>query len=123
MRPADLEAIARRVVDETVAALPADVAAAAEGVATVFEPRPARHWLDDGVMPDDLGLFSGPSMRDPDASCGDEAPLVTLFLRNIADYSGWDAAAFEEEVERTWLHEFGHYLGLEERDMAPRDLD
>jgi predicted Zn-dependent protease with MMP-like domain len=34
-----------------------------------------------------------------------------------------DAATFREEVRRTYLHELGHYLGLDEDDLADRDLD
>jgi predicted Zn-dependent protease with MMP-like domain len=114
---------AERIVREVRAALPEAVRAASDGVAVVLERRVPRHWLDEGIEPDTLGLFSGPSMRDPDAATGDEAPLVTLFLANILDECGGDEDAFDEEVERTFLHELGHYLGLEEGDMAPRDLD
>ena len=114
---------AERIVREVRAVLPEAVRAAAEGVAVVLERRVPRHWLDEGIEPDSLGLFSGPSMRDDDASQSDEAPLVTLFLENILDECCGDEDAFDEEVERTFLHELGHYLGLEEGDMAPRDLD
>jgi predicted Zn-dependent protease with MMP-like domain len=30
---------------------------------------------------------------------------------------------FQEEVRRTYLHELGHYLGLDEEALAERDLD
>jgi len=30
---------------------------------------------------------------------------------------------FREEVERTYLHELGHYLGWDEDDVAARGLD
>lgn len=114
---------AEAIVSEVRAALPEPVRAAAAGVAVRLDRRVPRHWLDDGVEPDSLGLFSGPSMRDAGAGAGDEAPLVSLFLENILDWCGGDEDAFDEEVERTFLHELGHFLGLEEDDMAPRDLD
>ena len=112
---------AERIVREVRAALPEPVRAASAGVAVRLEGRVPRHWLDDGVEPDSLGLFSGPSMRDADP--GDEAPLVTLFLDNLWDWCDGDEEAFDEEVERTFLHELGHFLGLEEGDMESRDLD
>ena len=114
---------AERIVREVREALPDPVREASAGVAVRLERRVARHWLDEGIEPDSLGLFSGPSMRDPDASASDEAPLVTLFLENILDWCGGDEEAFDEEVERTFLHELGHFLGLEEDDMPSRDLD
>ena len=114
---------AEAVVREVRAALPEAVRAASAAVAVRLEGRVSRHWLDDGVEPDSLGLFSGPSMRDADAALSDEAPLVTLFLDNLWDWCGGDEEAFDEEVERTFLHELGHFLGLEEDDMADRDLD
>ena len=114
---------AERIVREVRAALPEPVREAAAAVAVRLDRRVPRHWLDDGVEPDSLGLFSGPSMRDADAGQSDEAPLVSLFLENILDWCGGDEDAFDEEVERTFLHELGHFLGLEEGDMAPRGLD
>ena len=114
---------AERIVREVRAALPEPVRAAAAAVAVRLDRRIPRHWLDEGIEPDSLGLFSGPSMRDADAATSDEAPLVSLFLENILDWCGGDEDAFDEEVERTFLHELGHFLGLEEGDMAPRDLD
>ena len=114
---------AERIVRAVRAALPEPVREAAAAVAVRLDQRVPRHWLDDGVEPDSLGLFSGPSMRDADAGASDEAPLVSLFLENILDWCGGDEDAFDEEVERTFLHELGHFLGLEEGDMAPRDLD
>ena len=105
------------------AALGLAAALAAAAVAVRLDRRVPRHWLDDGVEPDSLGLFSGPSMRDADAGQSDEAPLVSLFLENILDWCGGDEDAFDEEVERTFLHELGHFLGLEEDDMPARDLD
>ena len=114
---------AERIVREVRAALPEPVRAAAAAVAVRLDRRIPRHWLDEGIEPDSLGLFSGPSMRDADAGLSDEAPLVSLFLENILDWCGGDEDAFDEEVERTFLHELGHFLGLEEGDMPERDLD
>ena len=106
-----------------VSEMPPDLRRRAATVPVRYEERVAKHWLDEGIEPDSLGLFSGPSLRDPDASQADEQPLVTLFLRNLWDWCEGDEAAFLDETARTFLHEFGHYLGLEEDEMAPRELD
>ena len=78
---------------------------------------------DEGVEPDLLGLFVGPAL---DEAAGLDDPLppeILLFLENLWDYAEEDPGIFREEVRRTYLHELGHYLGLEEDDMASRDLD
>ena len=103
--------------------LPPDLRRRADAVPVRYEERVAAHWIADGVEPDSLGLFSGPGLRDPDASFSDEPPLVTLFLRNLWDWCEGDRDVYLDEVARTYLHEFGHYLGLEEDGMEERDLD
>ena len=117
-----LAARAEAVVREVVASLPDDLRTLAEAVPVFYEADIARHWLRDGVEPDSLGLFSGPSRADPDDFACAEAPAITLFLRNLRDYCAEEDLSFEEEVRVTYLHEFGHYLGLEEGDMESRGL-
>jgi predicted Zn-dependent protease with MMP-like domain len=113
---------AETVVREVIASLPDDLRALADGVPVFFETDITPHWLRDGVEPDSLGLFSGPSRTDSDVFECPEAPAITLFLRNLRDYCAEEGLSFEEEVRVTYLHEFGHYLGLEEGDMAARRL-
>jgi len=44
-------------------------------------------------------------------------------LENILEEAEDAGTTFEEEVRRTYLHELGHYLGLDEAALAARDLD
>jgi predicted Zn-dependent protease with MMP-like domain len=118
-----LLSLASGEVGRVLSDLPPDLRRRAAAVPVRYEERVAAHWIADGVEPDSLGLFSGPGLRDPDAALSDEPPLVTLFLRNLWDWCGGDRGAYLEEVARTYLHEFGHYLGLEEDGMEERDLD
>ena len=118
-----LLSLASGEVGRTVSAMPPGLRARAAAVPVRYEERVAAHWVADGGGPDRLGLFSGPGLRDADASLSDEPPLVTLFLRNLWDWCGGDEDAYLDEVARTYLHEFGHYLGLEEDEMEARDLD
>ena len=48
---------------------------------------------------------------------------IILYMENIWEYAGRRSPDFREEVRRTYLHELGHYLGLDEDDLFDRDLD
>lgn len=110
------------VVRAVKESLPDDLRALAEDVPCFCEWEIARHWLDEGVAEDSLGLFSGPSLADPiDPDCL-ESPRITFFLAELWDYSEEDPSVFDEEVRVTYIHEFGHYLGLEEADLERRGL-
>ena len=114
---------AEEIVETLRAHLPDAVREASAGVAVRLDRRVPPAFLDEGVERNTLGLFSGPSLRDPDGGWCEEAPLVSLFTENIWDICDGDESAYEDEVRRTFLHELGHFLGLEEEDMAPRGLD
>ncbi len=102
--------------------LPADVKLRAETVPIVFEKRPSRALVADGIEADTLGLFMGPSaLDDPGAS-----PLpaqIVLFLENIWDAAGGAERPFRKEIRKTLLHELGHSLGWEESELEARNLD
>ena len=102
-------------------ALPPDVKHRAEAVPIVFEKRPNRAFIADGIEADTLGLFLGPSsLDDPGAS-----PLsaqIILFLENIWDMAG-EERSFRKEIRKTLLHELGHSLGWEESELEARNLD
>ena len=115
--------IAREEVERIVRSLPPDLRRFADEVGVSYENGVAAHWVEDGVAPDSLGLFSGPSRTDDDYEVDFEPPLITLFVANLRDYAHDDAAAFRREVRTTYLHEFGHYLGLEEPDLKARGLE
>lgn len=78
--------------------------------------------MADGIEPDHLGLFTGFSLRDEEGAAG-LPPQIILFLENIFEESRDSGRSFREELRRTFLHELGHYLGLEEDDLALRDVD
>ena len=48
--------------------------------------------------------------------------LGDVYKRQLWDYAGRDRAAFREEVRITLLHELGHYLGLDEDQVAQMGL-
>ena len=48
---------------------------------------------------------------------------IILYLDNIWDEADSDEETFLEEVRTTFLHELGHYLGLDEDGLFDRGLD
>ena len=99
----DFDALAARAeggVREVIVSLPDDLRAITEELPVFYEFEIARHWMRDGVEPDSLGLFSGPSRADPEDFECPEAPAITLFLRNLRDYCAEEGLSFEEEVRQ-----------------------
>ena len=117
-----LERRVGEVVRRVVAELPPDLRTLAERVPVFCEWEMAEHWLEEGVADDSMGLFSGPALNEPtDPDCL-ESPSITFFLAELWDYCGEDLPTFDEEVSITYVHEFGHYLGLDESELESRGL-
>ncbi len=113
--------IAQDEVRATLAALPVPLRAQASPLPVSYEPVPNEGILADDYDPDLLGLFIGPPLAEPEAS-----PLpaqIILFLENLWDFAEEDEDIFREEVRTTYLHELGHYLGLDEIDLEERGLE
>ena len=124
MKYSRLEQWAEREVRDLWRKLSPEVARHADGIPVVCFPAPTREMVEDeGLEPDLLGLFVGPALDEAEGLDDPLPPEILLFLENLWDYAEEDPGIFREEVRRTYLHELGHYLGLEENDMAPRDLD
>jgi predicted Zn-dependent protease with MMP-like domain len=113
---------ARRVVVETLHRLPAQLRAAARQVPVCLEDFPADELVADGLDRDILGLFVG-APRHEHANDPGPPPQIILYLENILEECEDAGTTFAEEVRRTYLHELGHYLGLDEEALAERDLD
>ena len=102
--------------------MPSDLRTLAERVPVFCEWEMAEHWLEEGVADDSMGLFSGPALNEPtDPDCL-ESPSITFFLAELWDYCGEDMPTFDEEIRITYIHEFGHYLGLDESELESRGL-
>jgi predicted Zn-dependent protease with MMP-like domain len=102
--------------------LPDGLREPAATVPVMFEPWVSDDLVDTGLDPDILGLFTG----DPhNAPVGTESlpPQIFLYLESIWDIAEADEEAFREEVRTTYLHELGHYLGLDEDDLEARGLE
>ena len=122
-RLAELTALAARTVEEIRAALPAPVqAAAAECPAILLTMEAWAVEQDEPVDEELMGLFCGMSRVEGPPSGPEDAPQILLFLDNLWAWCEADRATFAGEVEITFLHELGHYLGLDEDEVADRGL-
>ena len=123
MKYSRLEEWALREVRGLRKKLSPEVARHADAVPVVCFAEPTPEMEDEGLEPDLLGLFVGPAMDEEPGLDDPLPPEILLFLGNLWDYAEEDPEIFREEVRRTYLHELGHYLGLEEDDLVARDLD
>ena len=113
--------VASKEVEATLAALPKPLRERADKLPVTFERRPNADLQADGIEPDTLGLFTGPEFADE----GNVPlpPQIILFLENLWDFAEGSEEIFCEEVRTTFLHELGHYLGLDEDEIAGRGLE
>ncbi len=118
-----LAALAREEVDATLAALPAPLRERAQALPVTCERRPNAAHLRDGIEPDTLGLFVGPEFAFEETTTLPLPPQIILFLENLWDMADGDEEVFCEEVRTTYLHELGHYLGLDEDELFDRGLE
>lgn len=118
---AGLATIARREINCLIETLPENIAEHARRIPLSILPLPPADM--DGADSDLMGLFVGDDLRTGVAD-GDGFPAqIFIFVRNIWAESEENEMTFEREIRRTYLHELGHYLGLDEDDLFDRDLD
>jgi predicted Zn-dependent protease with MMP-like domain len=116
-----MQALALAEVEATLEALPKPLRERAEKVPVTFERQPNAGLQADGIEPDTLGLFTGPEFSDEGNV--PMPPQIILFLENIWDFAEGDEEIFRDEVHTTFLHELGHYLGLDEDELTERGLE
>ena len=114
-------ALATREIEAILERLPEPLRQQAAALPITFEPRPSPALQADGIELDTLGLFIGPDFAE-DGLIPMPSQII-LFLENLRDASQNDQTAFLEEVNTTFLHELGHFLGLDEDDLADRGLE
>lgn len=122
MRFERLESIASRVVKSTLSSLPQIIREEAALCTIEFSDMAALLSIEDDLDPDLLGLFEGNARSEPSPSAPDEMPRIRLFLDNLWDECRGDLQTFRDEVRITFLHELGHYLGLDEDGVAALGL-
>lgn len=118
----DLLKAAQEEVEQTLRELPETVRGAALKVPVIYERRPGDALVEDGLDDDLLGLFVGDPMAE-EGQGGSVPAQILLFLENLWEFVEGDPEGYAEEVQTTYLHELGHYLGLDEIDLEERGLD
>ena len=114
---------AQSVVTKTIRALPAPLREQAADIPVSLERRPGKDLVNDGVEPDTMGLFVGGTYEEGMTGDSNLPAQIILFLENIWEDAAGDPEEFRFQVRQTLLHEWGHYLGLEEQDLTVRDLE
>ena len=108
-------------VEMTLEALPEPLRVSAEKLPVIFERHPNAELQAEGIESDTLGLFTGAEfIEENDVPL---PPQIILFLENIWGFVETDEKHFCEEVRTTFLHELGHYLGLNEDELTERGLE
>lgn len=114
--------LAQAEVAATIRDLPEDLRPHAESLAITYEACPADALIEDGWEDDLLGMFVGDPLG---TGCLEESPTprqIILYLENLWDFAEADEEIYREEVRITYIHEFGHYLGLDELELEERGL-
>jgi predicted Zn-dependent protease with MMP-like domain len=108
----------KTLLDKVLASMPRVIRDAVLEVPVVVQAKPNREMADQEptINPELLGLFSGTSIGDKEGSVIDEAAAVYLFQRNL-ERSGASRQEILKEIKITLLHEYGHYLGLDEEEL------
>jgi predicted Zn-dependent protease with MMP-like domain len=117
------QTIADAEIERTIQRLPAPLRARARALPVTFEPHPSPELEADGIEPDTLGLFVGEPFAEEGTTTAPLPAQIILFLENLLEFTEQSQDAFCEEVRTTYLHELGHYLGLDEDDLFDRGLE
>lgn len=116
-----LSDLASAEVEATMMRLPKPLRERATELPVTFERKPNTELQAEGIEEDTLGLFTGAEFAEEGHV--PMPPQIILFLENLWDYAERDEKAFREEIRTTFLHELGHFLGLDEDDLTERGLD
>jgi len=119
----ELHRLARAEVEAILAELPEPLREKAKALPVTYARRPNAAQRHDGIEADTLGLFLGSGFADEESAALPLPAQIVLFLDNIWALAEEEGERFDEEVRTTYLHELGHYLGLDEDDLLDRGLE
>ena len=108
-------------VEGVLIKLPAPLREEARQLPITLERVPNAKLLEEGIEADTLGIFTGAEFAQKGY-----IPMpsqIILFLENIWDEAEGDEKVYREEIRTTFLHELGHFLGLDEEDLWKRGLE
>ncbi|HRK32781.1 MAG TPA: metallopeptidase family protein [Tepidisphaeraceae bacterium] len=114
--PAEFAAL----VQEAIASLPPQFAAALEEVLIEIKPRPSREQLRSVGLADDellLGLYVGRPMTERSVQDGPALPDKVEIFQEDCELACDSREQLVREVRITVLHELGHHFGMDEDDL------
>jgi predicted Zn-dependent protease with MMP-like domain len=114
---------AEEEISRVLRQIPEHLRETAQEVTLVYEAAPNSTLIKEGIEEDTLGLFVGDAFADAGQSSSPLPPQIILFLENLWDVAEENEEFFRDEVRATYLHELGHYLGLDEDGLTERGLD
>jgi predicted Zn-dependent protease with MMP-like domain len=115
-----LRQVATEETAQLISRLPSQIRDKIQNIPIIFEKFPPPSLVTDGVEPDVMGLFVGDDY--PHESSDPMPTEIFLFLDNIWEEAHSEMSVFRAEVRKTLLHEWGHYLGLDEEELNEREL-
>ena len=106
--------LADKAIRDVINSLPPEILQKAQSVPFLLEKWPPEDW--DRLRT--LGLYSGfePGMVSR------EGGRIFIFIGPPHLLCEREDLNFEKEIRRTYLHELGHHLGLDEGDLEERHL-
>jgi predicted Zn-dependent protease with MMP-like domain len=116
-----LQKLALEEIETTLESLPKPLREQARKLPVTFEKTPNAGLQADSIEVDTLGLFAGAEFADNGGTV--LPPQIILFLENLWDFAEGNEGVFCDEVHTTFLHELGHFFGLDEDDLTNRGLD
>lgn len=120
LRDSRLHVLARGTVNRVLQSLPDPIRACAQEC--VIQMEIMRACDEEELDRDLLGLFEGASRLEASPGSAGEVPRIRLFLDNLWEAAGNDPDNYRQQVRITLLHELGHYLGLDEDQVADLGL-
>ena len=116
-----LRCLALKEIEATLMELPKPLREQARKLPITFELVPNKDLQADGIERDTLGIFTGAEFSDECITM--LPPQIMIFIGNLWDFSRNNEEIFREEIRTTFLHELGHYFGLDENDLEERGLN
>jgi predicted Zn-dependent protease with MMP-like domain len=116
-----LQSLAQAEVESILAALPGPLLEISRSLPVIYQGNPEPGEPAHEYDPDLLGLFVGLPLAETES--GVVSPHIVLFLENTWDEADSDEEIYLREIRTTFLHELGHYLGLDEDQLTDRGLE
>lgn len=101
-------------IRELIASLPAEIRAEAERVPFILDK-----WPPPDSPQDQLGLYMS---FEPDVVSDVPGPIM-IYIGPHVEFCEEDELDYRDEIRRTYLHELGHHLGLDEGELEDRGID